>query len=106
MLLKEDTNGNLVGVLADFGSCKLLEDQYSSSSAQTSLAWAPPEYCKLGEFSDETYHRGLTAMGDMWSFGCTVLEVSNLFQKKLHWTKRVFLIGYCAHRENAPFQRP
>ena len=77
IFLKED-KGILVAAIGDFGSAKLEDtDNFviSMSTVNTSLAWTPPEYIR----GSTTNYSSPTAAGDVWSFGCTILEVCGIF---------------------------
>jgi len=59
--------------ITDFGSCKFRDCQefmISKSTKMDTLPWTPPEYC----ISVDGY-RNPTTSGDIWSFGCTILEI-------------------------------
>lgn len=73
-ILLKVQGGVLTAAIGDFGSAKLENPDLvtiAKSTVNTSLAWTPPEYVsKKGvDYSSPT------AAGDIWSFGCTILEV-------------------------------
>lgn len=67
----------LSAAIGDFGSAKLENPDMiviAKSTASTSIAWTPPEYV-----SEHTVdYSSPTVAGDIWSFGCTILEVRML----------------------------
>ena len=65
-------NGFVVARISNFGSAKLLDpalNQVINSTRSASNAWQPPEYT-----NPEIYANPKSSY-DMWSFGCTILEV-------------------------------
>lgn len=68
-------NGNLVAALGDFGTAKLEEPNMfaiARTTARNTMAWTPPEYLSSGGIVD---YSKPTTEGDIWSLGCTILEV-------------------------------
>ncbi|KAL5536304.1 hypothetical protein ACEPAF_125 [Sanghuangporus sanghuang] len=68
--------------IADFGSTKLFEMENEvqitgGTSAPVSMPWTPPEYVKRSDTTDDVIidYSHPTCAGDIWSFGCTFLEV-------------------------------
>lgn len=68
-----DYPDSLTGLLAGFGSGKVFGMVAFDSTTQTSPAWLPPEYTAI---NFEECGKSYSSFGDMWSFGCTFLEVS------------------------------
>lgn len=67
-------SGGLLAALGDFGSAKFEDsEQYriEKSTSITTVEWAPPEYIIDGKLN----YSNPTSEGDIWSFGCTILEV-------------------------------
>lgn len=87
------SEGTLTGALTDFGSRKMLNSVQNFDSSDTyAPAWQPPEYV-----SDKSaFHDDYTTYGDMWSFGCTFLEV----RRALSLACLDLLIAHC------PLERP
>ena len=72
-ILVQEINRSVRGILIDFGSSKLLEmDALKglNSTQSYSAQWMPPEYILN---PDEYSHP--TTYGDIWSLGCTGIEV-------------------------------
>ncbi|TDL21467.1 kinase-like protein [Rickenella mellea] len=70
-LSNDSPNIQRMAYLTDFGFCKDIAQYLNpdiSSTMQQSTQWMPPEYDGKG------YHEARTT-GDMWSFGCTFLEI-------------------------------
>ena len=72
--------------ISDFGSTKLFEMENDVqitgvTSASVSMPWAPPEYLRRSDTADDIVidYSHPTCAGDIWSFGCTFLEVSRRF---------------------------
>ena len=60
--------------IGDFGSAKLTDPKVFpiiNSSTSPSFAWTPPDYFEGGKVN----YSNPTIFGDVWSFGCTVIEV-------------------------------
>ena len=76
----EDLGGGQYNArISDFGSAKLMETDAEiqiSTTGVVSMAWTPPEYVRNINGTIVVNFRNPTTMGDMWSFGCTLLEVS------------------------------
>ena len=89
-ILVDERNGMYIALLSDFGSGKVLEDLHSvapsndkiiNSTLKATVDWIAPDLVsydverKIFEvnFSGDT----LTPSCDMWSFGCTCIEVSS-----------------------------
>ncbi len=66
-----------MALLSDFGSAKDFGDllPIENSTKRVSLQWLAPE---LVEDSDRM-HDFNNGAGDMWAFGCTMVEVSSIF---------------------------
>ncbi|KAI5115047.1 hypothetical protein M0805_007961 [Coniferiporia weirii] len=75
IFVKRDAERGLVAALGDFGSAKAgytTSFFIEASTLRYSLDWVPPEYLRGDgdiDFSKPTQH------GDIWSFGCTFLEI-------------------------------
>ncbi|MQM00176.1 hypothetical protein Taro_032912 [Colocasia esculenta] len=80
-----DANGSVK--LADFGLAKEITKVCGAKSCKGSAYWMAPEVVQP--------RRGYGPSADIWSLGCTVLEM--LTQKHpfpdLEWTQAIFLIG-------------
>lgn len=68
--------------IADFGSAKLFEIENDvqvtgGTSASISMPWTPPEYVTYSDTTGDAVidYSHPTCAGDIWSFGCTFLEV-------------------------------
>ena len=63
-----------MAALGDFGSAKFADEEnfkVDNSTGIDTVEWAPPEYIVDGKLQ----YSALTSEGDVWSFGCTLLEV-------------------------------
>ncbi|KAL5536409.1 hypothetical protein ACEPAF_231 [Sanghuangporus sanghuang] len=93
-VLIERTEERYIGLLADFGASKVLEEVFlqTASSTISQDRWSPPEY--LLEVSAQHEETG---GGDIWALGCTFLEV---LQEQEPWqpypseTYKVLLCDY------------
>ena len=67
-------NGNLTAMLGDLGFAKDFSGRFvvENSSTGASNLWMAPEYHKNPSLLKSTRD----GSGDIWSFGCTILEVS------------------------------
>lgn len=80
----------LVARISDFGSAKFAQAEAGTeimggTSAPISYPWAPPEYIKVSTTCTQKVDIDFTnptTAGDVWSFGCTFLEVSILIYVK------------------------
>ena len=77
-VLLEKINGCWNARLTDFGSCKLRDYGIENSTAMTNLRWSPPEITKLYDDNRVKKPNMITDRWDIWSFGCTMLEVTCL----------------------------
>ncbi|TDL19268.1 kinase-like protein [Rickenella mellea] len=65
-------NNDERALITDFGNAKFIgDDSNFISSLRYSLNWTPPEYL----IDPQKFHHGYRTFGDMWSYGCTVIEV-------------------------------
>ena len=77
----EQTGERFVGLLADFGSSKTLQEDFlrNTSTTRSDRRWEPPEYIKEhGAFHNEE------GPGDIWALGCTFLEVRDFIRALLN----------------------
>jgi len=72
-ILLDTRNGELTALLSDLGSARDFSGLFvvADSSLMSSFEWCPPEYLSDVD-APKTAEDG---SGDVWSYGCTVLEV-------------------------------
>ena len=74
----------LIGCISDFGSAKFLDDSgidLAYTTVMASMAWCPPEYL----FDERPHYSNPTTHGDIWSLGCTLLEVRDVLVYDICW---------------------
>lgn len=96
LIRQEETSETHYAVLADFGVSDSLQDIQSRSqnrtteNQKTNDAWLSPELMRRVVCPDEDNKAHVSQKGDIWAFGCVILEVRyyNSFLSKLFHSYR------------------